>query len=185
MQATLRPQKRSLSGHRHSFNRRAFVGCSAAMRNQEKYYASYAFTMEPCRKSPHCLMFFTRRGATKSTTESSALPRSRPEVGERYETNRCCIFPPCHDPHHAQALAAVLDGASREEAAKIGGMDRQTLRDWVIRYNEQGPDGLDQHPFARRAAQARRHAQSLSPSARGRRPDPCDPRRGAGRGPAI
>jgi transposase len=24
----------------------------------------------------------------------------------------------------------------------MGGMDRQTLRDWVIRYNEQGPDGL-------------------------------------------
>ena len=40
------------------------------------------------------------------------------------------------------ALAAVLDGASRAEAAKIGGMDRQTLRDWVIRFNEQGPDGL-------------------------------------------
>src|SRR5262249_37513180 len=37
------------------------------------------------------------------------------------------------------AIAAVLDGASREEAAKIGGMDRQTLRDWVIRFNEQGP----------------------------------------------
>ena len=29
------------------------------------------------------------------------------------------------------AIAAVLDGASREEAAKIGGIDRQTLRDWV------------------------------------------------------
>src|SRR5262249_60192198 len=27
-------------------------------------------------------------------------------------------------------------------AATIGGMDRQTLRDWVIRFNEQGPDGL-------------------------------------------
>src|SRR5262249_50233559 len=40
------------------------------------------------------------------------------------------------------AIAAVLDGASREEAATIGGMDRQTLRDWVIRFNEQGPDGL-------------------------------------------
>src|SRR6201988_3920283 len=40
------------------------------------------------------------------------------------------------------AIAAVLDGASREEAAKIGGMDRQTLRDWVIRFNEQGPEGL-------------------------------------------
>jgi len=40
------------------------------------------------------------------------------------------------------AIAAVLDGTSREEAAKIGGMDRQTLRDWVIRFNEQGPDGV-------------------------------------------
>src|SRR3982075_4717226 len=40
------------------------------------------------------------------------------------------------------AIAAVLDGVSREEAAKLGRMDRQTLRDWVIRFNEQGPDGL-------------------------------------------
>jgi transposase len=40
------------------------------------------------------------------------------------------------------AVAASLDGASREEAAKTGGMDRQTLRDWVIRFNEKGPDGL-------------------------------------------
>src|SRR6516225_10890709 len=32
------------------------------------------------------------------------------------------------------AIAAVLDGTSREEAATIGGMDRQTLRDWVIRF---------------------------------------------------
>jgi hypothetical protein len=36
----------------------------------------------------------------------------------------------------------VLDGASREEAAKIGGMDRQILRDWVIRFNDHGPGGL-------------------------------------------
>src|SRR3954453_12607030 len=40
------------------------------------------------------------------------------------------------------AIAAVLDGASRAAAAKIGGMDRQTLRDWVIRFNAQGSDGL-------------------------------------------
>ena len=40
------------------------------------------------------------------------------------------------------AIAAVLDSAAREEAAKIGGMDRQTLRDWVIRFNDQGPGGL-------------------------------------------
>lgn len=40
------------------------------------------------------------------------------------------------------SLAAVLDGMSREEAARVGGMDRQTLRDWVHRFNEAGPDGL-------------------------------------------
>ena len=40
------------------------------------------------------------------------------------------------------AIAAVLDGSPREEAARVGGMDRQTLRDWVIRFNEQGPAGL-------------------------------------------
>ncbi len=40
------------------------------------------------------------------------------------------------------SLAAVLDGMSRTEAARIGGMDRQTLRDWVHRFNERGPDGL-------------------------------------------
>jgi putative transposase len=44
------------------------------------------------------------------------------------------------------AIAAVLDGASREDAAKFGGMDRQTLRDWVIRFNERGPEGLDNIP---------------------------------------
>jgi putative transposase len=40
------------------------------------------------------------------------------------------------------ALAAVYDGKDREEAARIGGMDRQTLRDWVHRFNRCGPDGL-------------------------------------------
>src|SRR5450755_3267046 len=40
------------------------------------------------------------------------------------------------------AIAAILDGMDREQAARIGGMDRQTLRDWVHRFNEQGPDGL-------------------------------------------
>lgn len=40
------------------------------------------------------------------------------------------------------ALAAVYDGMIRSEASRIGGMDRQTLRDWVHRFNEDGPDGL-------------------------------------------
>ena len=40
------------------------------------------------------------------------------------------------------ALALVLEGHSREAGAKLSGMDRQTLRDWVHRYNEAGVVGL-------------------------------------------
>jgi transposase len=40
------------------------------------------------------------------------------------------------------SLAAVRDGMDRGAAAKIGGMDRQTLRDWVHRFNASGPEGL-------------------------------------------
>src|SRR5258708_29363972 len=40
------------------------------------------------------------------------------------------------------ALAAVHDGMNRTEAARIGGMDRQTPRDRVHRFNQYGPDRL-------------------------------------------
>jgi transposase len=40
------------------------------------------------------------------------------------------------------AIAMVLEGASRLDAARQAGMDRQTLRDWVHRYNETGIAGL-------------------------------------------
>ncbi len=40
------------------------------------------------------------------------------------------------------ALAAICDGRPRAEAARIGGMDRQTLRDWVHAFNARGVDGL-------------------------------------------
>jgi transposase len=40
------------------------------------------------------------------------------------------------------AIAMVLEGCSRLDAARQAGMDRQTLRDWVHRYNEAGVDGL-------------------------------------------
>ena len=40
------------------------------------------------------------------------------------------------------AIALVLEGASREDAARATGMDRQTLRDWVHRFNSAGPAGL-------------------------------------------
>jgi len=40
------------------------------------------------------------------------------------------------------AIAMLLEGASRADAARLCGMDRQTLRDWVHRYNEAGLEGL-------------------------------------------
>jgi hypothetical protein len=40
------------------------------------------------------------------------------------------------------SLAAVRDGMDRGGAAKVGGMGRQTLRDWVHRFNALGPEGL-------------------------------------------
>lgn len=40
------------------------------------------------------------------------------------------------------ALAAIYDGAMRTEAAKIGGVGLQIIRDWVIWFNADGPDGL-------------------------------------------
>jgi transposase len=44
------------------------------------------------------------------------------------------------------ALASILDGASRSDAARNAGMDGQTLRDWVHRYNAEGVDGLLDRP---------------------------------------
>src|SRR5580658_1109345 len=44
------------------------------------------------------------------------------------------------------ALALVLEGKSRTEAALSCGMDRQTLRDWVHRYNAEGLAGLTDRP---------------------------------------
>ena len=40
------------------------------------------------------------------------------------------------------ALAAIYDGVSRADAAEIGGVTRQIVRDWVLRFNAQGLDGL-------------------------------------------
>ena len=43
-------------------------------------------------------------------------------------------------------VANALDGMSREQAARQAGMDRQTLRDWVIRFNAEGVEGLRDRP---------------------------------------
>ena len=69
-----------------------------------------------------------------------AVTRKELGAGElRREAGRC------RDARAARrmlALALVLEGGSREAAARAAGMDRQTLRDWVHRYNEEGLPGL-------------------------------------------
>ena len=40
------------------------------------------------------------------------------------------------------ALAAIYDGGSRTEAARIGGVGLQTVRDWVLAFNAEGPCNL-------------------------------------------
>src|SRR4051794_12112077 len=73
-----------------------------------------------------------------------AITRHEPGAGElRREAARC------RDARAARrmlALALVLEGSSREEAARAAGMDRQTLRDWVHRYNAEGLAGLGDRP---------------------------------------
>lgn len=51
----------------------------------------------------------------------------------------------CDDPEQVRrllALALILDGSSRSEAATASGVTLQVVRDWVIRFNTDGPDGL-------------------------------------------
>ena len=40
------------------------------------------------------------------------------------------------------ALAVICDGGARSDAARIGGVGLQVIRDWVLRFNAEGPNGL-------------------------------------------
>ena len=40
------------------------------------------------------------------------------------------------------ALAVIYDGGRRGDAAEVGGVGLQVIRDWVLRFNAEGPDGL-------------------------------------------
>ena len=51
----------------------------------------------------------------------------------------------CGDPDQVRrllAIAHILGGASRGDAAKLAGVTLQIVRDWVVRFNADGPDGL-------------------------------------------
>src|SRR6059058_243590 len=70
------------------------------------------------------------------------------------------------------ALALVLEGASREKAARAAGMDRQTLRDWVHRYNEEGLAGLRDRPRSGRRPRLSPEQEAELAAAVERGPDP-------------
>src|SRR5689334_9927911 len=73
-----------------------------------------------------------------------AITRRELGAGDlRREAARC---PDAAASRRMLALALVLEGASRAEAARHAGMDRQTLRDWVHRYNAEGLPGLRDRP---------------------------------------
>src|SRR3982750_3232179 len=70
------------------------------------------------------------------------------------------------------APALVLEGASREEAARAAGMDRQTLRDWVHRYNAEGLAGLRDRPRSGREPRLTPGQEAELAAAVERGPDP-------------
>src|SRR5689334_14040108 len=91
-------------------------------------------------------------------------------AGLRREAGRC------RDAKAARrmlALALVQEGASREEAARAAGMDRQTLRDWVHRYNAEGLDGLSdrRRPGPRPRLSPEQEAELATTVERGPDPD--------------
>ncbi|MCH8952828.1 MAG: transposase [Proteobacteria bacterium] len=74
------------------------------------------------------------------------MPQTGVELREDFDApqlrrlaRRCCDT---RQTRRLLALATIYDGMSRADAARAGGMDRQTLRDWVHRFNAEGPDGL-------------------------------------------
>jgi len=60
-------------------------------------------------------------------------------------------------------LAAVYEGATRTEAAKIGGVTLQIIRDWVMKFNAHGPEGLiDRKPPGQAARLNGAHRAALA-----------------------
>src|SRR5919206_418672 len=99
-----------------------------------------------------------------------AITRRELSAGElRREATRC------RDAAAARrmlALALVLEGSSREEAARHAGMDRQALRDWVHRYNAEGLPGLHDRPRSGRKPRLTPEQEAELATAVERGPDP-------------
>jgi transposase len=99
-----------------------------------------------------------------------AVTRKEPGAGDlRGEARRCRDGAASR---RMLALALVLEGSSREEAARHAGMDRQTLRDWVHRYNAEGLAGLRDRPRSGRRPRLTPEQEAELAAAVERGPDP-------------
>lgn len=101
--------------------------------------------------------------AVKLRTDYSAFELRRLAAGSRHANQSRRLL----------SLAAVLEGMDREQAARIGGMDRQTLRDRIHRFNEGGPDGLRDIRSSRSRTLAGRRADQTDCAADGSSPHDC------------
>jgi transposase len=70
------------------------------------------------------------------------------------------------------AIANALSGMDRKAAAEAAGMDRQSLRDWIIRYNAHGLDGLRDRWGKGRPGRLEAHEQAELAAVLLRGPDP-------------
>src|SRR5436853_3716464 len=99
-----------------------------------------------------------------------AVTRQEPGAVElRREAARCRD---ARAARRTRALALVLEGASRAEAARAAGMDRQTLRDWVHRYDAEGLAGLRDRPRSGRRPRLTPEEEAELAAAVERGPDP-------------
>jgi transposase len=72
----------------------------------------------------------------------SAALRLREDYGARDLRTLAKASRDANQTRRLLALAAIYEGASRSAAAEIGGVQRQTVRDWVAAFNAHGPAGL-------------------------------------------
>ncbi|WP_432761560.1 helix-turn-helix domain-containing protein [Rhizobium calliandrae] len=66
------------------------------------------------------------------------------------------------------ALASIYDGNSRSDAARLGNVTLQIVRDWVMRFNERGPQGLINGKAPAHSSRLKRAALALGAVERGR-----------------
>src|SRR5919202_349591 len=111
------------------------------------------------------------RGAiTRRELSAGELSAGELSAGElRREARRCRDAPASR---RMLALALVLEGSSREDAARHAGMDRQTLRDWVHRYNAEGLAGLRDRPRSGRKPRLTAEQEAELATAVEQGPDP-------------